>query len=147
MEVELIDEARVSGARLKPACEELNISERTYQRWRDGDEIKEDQRPKIKRPVSSNKLSHEERLEVIATVNRPEFADLSPSQIVPKLADEGKYIASESTIYRILREEKMNIHRSKSKEPVKRPVTTHISTKPNQVWTWDITWLEGPITG
>jgi len=145
--VELINEARSSGARLKPACKVLNISERTYQRWSDGDDIKEDKRPIAKRPMPANKLSEEERTEIITIVNKAEYADLAPSQIVPKLADQGKYIASESTFYRILREEKMITHRNKSKQPIKRPITTHVSTKPNQVWTWDITWLQGPIRG
>ncbi|WP_027340342.1 helix-turn-helix domain-containing protein, partial [Halonatronum saccharophilum] len=135
--VELIDEARTNGARLKPACEVLDISERTYQRWTKNGDVKKDQRPLVKRSNPKNKLSEEERLEIVKTVNSPKFADLPPSQIVPKLADEGKYLASESTIYRILKEEKMNTHRSRSKEPVKREPPTHIATASNQVWTWD----------
>jgi len=145
--IELIDEARVNGARLKLACDELNINERTYQRWTKEEDIKIDQRPITKRPSPKNKLSQEERVEIIKTINSPEFADLAPSQIVPKLANEGKYLASESTIYRILKEEKMNTHRSKSKPPVKREPPTHIATAPNQVWTWDITWLNAFIKG
>lgn len=145
--VELIDEARAAGARLQPACKILNISERTYQRWTKEGDVAEDKRPNAKRPIPKNKLTEEERAKVIQTVNSPEFADLAPSQIVPKLANTGKYIASESIIYRILREEKMNTHRNRSKEPVKREITTHIATAPNQVWTWDITWLNGFIKG
>lgn len=145
--VELIDEARDNGARLKPACNELNISERTYQRWTRNGKIKMDQRPIVKRSTPKNKLSQQERSEIIKAVNSPRFADLVPSQIVPKLADEGKYLASESTIYRILREEKMNTHRSRSKAPVKKDPPTHIATAPNKVWTWDITWLNATIKG
>ena len=145
--VELINEAREAGARLKPACKVLNITDRTYQRWTKEGQVKEDQRPIIDRPTPKNKLTQEEREEIIETVNTPEYADLPPSQIVPKLADEGIYIASESTIYRILKEEKMNTHRNRSKEPVKREATTHIATAPNQVWTWDITWLNASIKG
>jgi transposase InsO family protein len=145
--VELINEARTNGARLKPACNELDISERTYQRWTKKGDVKKDQRPIVKRPIPKNKLSQEERAEVIKIVNSPEFADLVPSQIVPKLATQGKYVASESTIHRILREEKMNSHRSRSSAPVKREVPTHIATAPNQVWTWDISWLNAFIKG
>jgi len=112
--IELIDEARATGARLKPACEILGISERTYQRWTRGGSIQEDIRPIIKRTIPKNKLTEEERVEVIQIVNSPDFADLAPSQIVPKLADKGEYIASESTIYRILRKENMNTHRNRS---------------------------------
>ena len=145
--VMLINEARENGARLKPACEELNISERTYQRWTKEGDVKKDQRPLIKRPIPKNKLSQEERNEVIKTVNSPKYADLAPSQIVPKLADEGIYLASETTIYKILKEEKMNAHRGRTSPPVKREPPTHIATDSNQVWTWDITWLNAVIKG
>ncbi len=145
--VELINEARAAGARLKPACAILGISERTYQRWTKGNVINEDQRPITKRPTPKNKLTKEERKQVLQVVNSPKFKDLTPNQIVPKLADKGDYIASESTIYRILREEKMNTHRSRSQEPIRREIPTHIATGPNQIWTWDITWLKAAIAG
>lgn len=145
--VELIDEAKANGARLKPACDVLNISCRTYQRWTKDGDVRKDQRPLVKRPDPKNKLSKEERSEIIKTVNSSKYADLPPVQIVPKLADEGKYLASESTIYRILKEEDMNTHRSLSKAPVRRETPTHIATAPNQVWTWDITWLNAFIKG
>lgn len=75
-------------------------------------------------------------------INNVEFADLPPSQIVPALADRGVYIASESTMYRILRKENMQCHRGRSKSPEKRNYpTTFVADGPNQVWTWDITWL------
>lgn len=78
----------------------------------------------------------------------PEYADLPPSQIVPSLVDRGIYIASESTIYRILRNEHMQNHRGRSKPPEKvNYPTTHIATAPNQVWTWDITYLDSHIRG
>lgn len=143
--IELIDEARANGCRLKPACDELNISVRTYERWTKDGEVKKDQRPLIQRPTPQNKLTPEEREEVIKTVNSPEYADLAPSQIVPKLADEGRYIASETTIYKILKEENLNTHRGRTSPPVKREPPTHIATAPNQVWTWDITWLNADI--
>lgn len=145
--VELINEARAAGARLKPACAILGISERTYQRWTRGNTIQEDKRPTAKRPTPKNKLTEQERSKIMQVVNSPDFVDLTPHQIVPKLADKGEYIASESTIYRILREEKMNIHRNRSQAPVKREIPTHIATAPNQIWTWDITWLKAAIKG
>ena len=131
--MELIDEARQNGARLKPACKVLNLTDRTYQRWTKEGEVKIDQRPLIKRPVPKNKISKEEREKIIETVNKPEYADLVPSQIVPKLATEGKYIASESTMYRVLKEEKLNKHRSRVKVSIKREPPTHIATSPNEV--------------
>ncbi|PPK45566.1 transposase InsO family protein [Clostridium algidicarnis DSM 15099] len=140
--VELIKEANENGARLIPSCEVCGISKRTFERWRKGGTVNEDKRKSCIRPEPKNKLSKSEYQSVLNTVNRPEFADLPPSQIVPALADRGIYIASESTFYRILRAENMQHHRRNTKAPerVKMP-TTHIADGPNQVWTWDITWL------
>ena len=145
--VRLINEARENGSRLKPACRELGISSRTYHRWTKGDDVKRDQRPLVERKPPKNKLSETERKEIIEIANSKEYVDLPPSKIVPKLANKGKYIASESTFYRVLKEERLNTHRSKTKEPVKREKPTHIATEPNQVWTWDITWLNAHIKG
>ena len=81
-------------------------------------------------------------------MNGERFASMPPCEIVPALADEGQYIASESTMYRILREEKMLNHRGRSQKPGKydKP-TSYSATKPNQVWTWDITYLAGAVKG
>lgn len=85
---------------------------------------------------------------MLDTVHSEEFADMPPCQIVPALADRGKYIASERTIYRILHEEKELNHRGRSQEPHKHgKPTSYCATAPNQVWTWDITYLKGPIKG
>lgn len=107
----------------------------------------EDQRPLANRPTPANKLTPQEEKEIIRVCNQPEFQSLPPSQIVPRLADRGVYIASESTMYRVLKKYKQNNHRGRSKKPIKRPVSTHQSTGPNQVWMWDITWLPGPVKG
>ena len=84
---------------------------------------------------------------MLETVNKPEYASMPPCEIVPSLADKGVYIASESTFYRILREEKMQNHRGRAAEPQHRPISTHVALAPNQVWMWDITYLNGPIKG
>ena len=145
--VELIQEASQNGARLAKACEELHISVRTYQRWVANGEVKVDQRPLAKRPAPKNKLSEEEKEAILTVVTQEEYVDLPPTQIVPKLADKGTYIASESTFYRVLREEKMQHHRGRSHKPERRIPESHLATSPNQVWTWDITWLAGPVKG
>lgn len=78
----------------------------------------------------------------------PEYADLPPSQIVPAIADRGIYLASESTMYRILRNEKMQRHRGYSKPPERKKYPqTHVAKTPNEVWTWDITWLPTQVVG
>ena len=64
------------------------------------------------------------------------------TQIVPSLADRGQYIASKSTLYRILMEDNMQHHRRPTNPPERIHIpTTHIADRPNQAWTWDITWL------
>lgn len=131
--VDLIQEANRNGARLALACEELNISVRTYQRWVAEGEVKADQRPLTKRPEPKNKLTREEKEEILEVVKKEEFVDLPPSQIVPKLADQGVYIASESTFYRVLREQKMQHHRGRSNKPQRRLPETHVAHAPNQV--------------
>ncbi|WP_459874221.1 helix-turn-helix domain-containing protein, partial [Endothiovibrio diazotrophicus] len=84
----------------RPACEEAGISLRTFQRWTSDGEIKEDQRPLVERPEPANKLSEEEREGILEACNQNEYASLPPSQIVPRLADKGDYLASESSFYR-----------------------------------------------
>ncbi len=145
--IKLIDEARESGARLEPACDVLNISVRTYQRWIKEGPHTTDKRPLIKRKPPNNKLTQEEKDDIIKVCNKPEYADLNPAQIVPKLADKGIYIASESSFYRVLKEEKQNTKRTAVNKTCKKAVTTHIATGPNQVWSWDITWLPAEIMG
>ncbi len=66
---------------------------------------------------------------------------------MPKLAGQSIYIASELTIWRILREEKMQQHRGQSKRPKTKLPESYFATTTNQMWTWDITWLKGPVMG
>ncbi len=137
-----------SGAKKKSACETLEISIRTLQRWATKKEIKMDQRSVIDKEAPKNKLSLLERAVIIAICNQTPFSSLPPSQIVPRLADEGRYLASESSFYRILKEENQLNHRGRSQSPHKKKVpTTHVATGPNQVWSWDITYLPSNVRG
>jgi transposase InsO family protein len=149
--VELIDEACHAGARQAMACAVLDLSVRTYQRWQEApgdEEIRVDGRPTAMRPAPVHKLSVEERERILAVCNAPLHASLPPSQIVPRLADDGVYLASESTFYRVLREAHQQHARGRSQPPrVPRPLATHQATAPCQLWTWDISWLPGPIRG
>ena len=145
--VELINEAMASGARQRLACAELGVTARTLQRWSREGAVRVDGRPTASRPIPANKLSSAERAEVLRVVNEPRFAALPPTQIVPRLADEGRYIASESTIYRILREAQQMAHRGAARAPIQRLTPRHCARAPNQLWSWDITYLRGPIQG
>ena len=143
-----INEACVAGARQAKACELLGISSRTLQRWHENDQVKADGRGKPDtRNEPHNKLSSSERQRVLDIANSQEFAHLSPNQIVPMLADQGQYVASESTFYRVLREANQLAHRGKAKPPTcKRPAPLQANA-PNQLWSWDITYLSTTVKG
>lgn len=143
----LINEAVLSGARKSKACEAAGITLRTFQRWQREGEDNSDRRPHAKKRQPSNKLSKEERDEIIRVLNSEEYRSMPPSQVVPDLADKGVYIASESTMYRVLHEHSMQHHRGRDKAPQSRQITGHLAVGPNQVWSWDITWLPGPVKG
>jgi transposase InsO family protein len=132
-----------AGAALERACEVAGISVRTVQRWRT---TPEDRRGAPTKPPA-NKLTDEENRQLMQIMNSPENCDLSPNQLVPKLADQGQYVASESTMYRRLREAAQLGHRSRAKVPTKRRRPEHEATGPNQVWSWDITYLRAPVRG
>ena len=85
---------------------------------------------------------------MLATANAPRFADLPPARIVPMLADEGVYIASESSFQRVLRAAGQNRRRGRARSPARhRPPTTHVATAPGQVWCWDMTYLPSKVRG
>ncbi len=140
----LIADAVLAGARHHEACALLGVSGRTLERWRAGRTEDAREGPHQSPP---NKLTAAERRVVLATVNSAAFRDRSPNQIVPQLADDGRYLASESTIYRILRAEAQLQHRGRAKPAVRRPPPAHVATGPNQVWSWDITYLPTPVRG
>lgn len=145
--VSLIDEAVEAGARKKPACELLDITVRTYQRWVEDGKVKPDGRPDAERCLPQHTLTEEEQQFILAVLSRPEYVNLPPSQVVPILADLGIYYCSESSMYRILKKHNQQQHRGRSKKPGKRALSTHVATGSNQVWCWDITWFPGPAKG
>jgi len=146
--IDLISEAYNSGASICNICKILDISKRTYYRWFKGDEVKDDERKKAaQNREPTNKLSKKEREKIIKIANQPEFANMTPNQIVPALADQGNYIASESTFYRVLKENNQLTHRGKSKPPTKKPPKPLQATGPNQIWSWDITYLQTQVKG
>lgn len=144
--IHLIDEARGAGARQSKACEVMAVSARTYQRWHDSANHHDGRISAKHEPA--NKLTELERQRMIKLANEPEYADLSPSKIVPKLADEGRYIASESSFYRVLKAEKQLSHRHRSKlaRQLKKPRAL-TATAPNQIYSWDITYLPTAVRG
>ncbi len=146
--IALIEEACAAGTRLSKACEVLKIAPRTLQRWREDGEVKTDGRKQAGAcRTPANKLSEQERRQVLDTANDQEFAHLPPSQIVPALADQGRYIASESSFYRVLREAGQLAHRGKTKPPKRQRPDPLQASAPNQLWSWDITYLPTTVKG
>lgn len=143
-----IDEACAAGARVTAACRVVAISPRTLQRWREEGSVKADGRLHAgQQREPANKLSEEERRQILAVANEPEFARMPPSQIVPILADRGRYIASESSFYRVLRDADQLAHRGKAKAPKRHRPTPLQASAANQLWSWDITYLATTIKG
>ncbi len=145
MILDLIDEAIKSGARLCPAAEIMGLSARTIIRWRRSKNCIDKRNGPQKTP--SNKLSEQERKKLLKVANSLEYRDLSPNQIVPKLADMGIYLASESTFYRVMRENKLVNHREPSKPASTSRPKEHVATGPCRVWSWDITYLKTDVKG
>ena len=123
--------AHAAGARLRPACETAGIELRTLQRWKAHDGLTAgDGRPQAVRPMPSHALSPAERAQLLVVANEPRFAAVPPARIVPMLADEGVYLASESSFARVLREHGQNVHRGRAKVPRARAGRPRTSPPP-----------------
>ena len=127
-----------ADVRVRPACELLGVARSTYYRA---------QRPKAapkQRPRSGRALTEAERNDLIETMNSPEFCDLTPRQAWATLLDRGEYKGHWRTIYRLLAEiGEVRERRNQLRHPqYERPEL--LATRPNELWSWDITKLRGP---
>jgi len=91
------------------------------------------------------KLQKEERENILALLHSERFIDVAPGEVYAILLDEGQYLCSERTMYRILASENENGNR-RQHAPRQYARPELIATAPNQVWSWDITKLKGPRT-
>lgn len=143
--LKLVRDCVASGSRQGKACELLGISERRLQRWilLKG---REDQRygPKTQ---PANKLTLVEQSHIVAVATSKEYRDMSPHQIIPKLADKGTYIASESSFYRVLKANSLLTHRGKSKPKNMARPRAHETFAPRELFSWDITYLSTAVKG
>ena len=103
--------------------------------------------PALPRSTPANALSEEETAELLALLRSPRFCDLAPAQVWAVVLDEGRYLASISTMYRVLRAcDEVRERRAQAKHPARaRPEL--MADKANMCWSWDITKLRGPDKG
>ena len=141
--VDNIDVAISGHSRLALACADVGIDIKTYHRWK----IKSCDLRKGPITTPANKLTEGERQMIVTVSNSKEYCDLAPCQIVPKLADEGIYIAGESSFYRVLKDMKMLEHRGKARPKSSYRPLPLTATRPNTIYSWDITFLRASVTG
>jgi putative transposase len=120
--------------RLAPVCALAGIDARTPRRWQADDGLRQgDGRPNADRPIPSHALSEAERARITVVANEARFAETPPARIVPALADEGIYLASESSFHRVLREHGQMKRGGRAQPPrASRPPTTHLATRPGR---------------
>ena len=145
MIVDLVDEAVAHGARVEPACEVLGVSTRTVERWRKEPDAED--RRQGPRTTPAHALTRAERERIVALATSPKYRNMSIRQVVPRLADEGIYVASESSFYRVLHEEQLMAHREHARPAGKSKPRSHVATGPCEVWSWDITYLRTSVRG
>lgn len=142
----MVADAQEQGAGQAAACKTIGLSARTLQRWQRAGLSGDGRATRLQQPV--NKLSEMEYRHVLTIANSTEFGHLPPSQIVPRLADQGIYVASESTMYRVLRAENQVRHRHAVRPGQERSKPRALTaTAPNQLYSWDITYLPTMVIG
>ena len=145
MILQVIDEAMAAGVSQERACEVAGLDVRTIQRWRrrpGGEDLR-----RGPHTTPANKLTAAEEVTIVELVTSPDFISLSPHQLVAKLADMSIYVASESTIYRLLRRRRLLAYRDRARPRKHHRPRELVATGPNQVWAWDITYLPAGVRG
>jgi len=130
---------------LQRGCKALGVSRATLYRRRRRHHPSRDRQPQ--RPCSPRALSREQRQEVKNTLYADRFSDQAPREVYATLLDEGQYLCSVRTMYRLLREEDASKERRNQLRHPNNQKPELLATGPNQVWSWDITKLLGPQKG
>ena len=123
---------------IAPTCAALELPRASYYR---GQLPRPEPKP---RPRPARALPPEERVQVLATLHEPRFVDLAPAEVYATLLDEGRYLCSERTYYRVLDE---NAEVRERRNQLRHPHYTApelLASRPNELWSWDITKLLGP---
>ena len=125
------------------ACDLLGVSRATCYRRRRPPVAG----PPVPRPSPPNKLTEPERQRVLAVLRSEEYCDLAPAQVWARLLDDGIYLCSISTMYRLLAVAGENRERRRQRTHPAKKKPELITRRPNEVWSWDITKLHGPTRG
>jgi len=143
--MEMVQQAKASGAGRRASCAVLEVSLRTLERW----EKEPDQGDQRRGPATAcaHGLSAQEKQAIVEVSNSRAYRDLSPWQMVAQLADAGRYLGSESSFYRVLKQNDLLSHRQKSQPRAHSRPKDLLARNPNEVWSWDITYLNSPIRG
>jgi putative transposase len=121
-----------------PTCAALSVARASFYR---GQQPRPELRP---RPTPPRALIAGDRQAVLDTLHEPRFVDLAPAQVYATLLDEGRYLCSERTLYRVLSE---NAEVRERRDQLCHPryaAPQLLATRPNELWSWDITRLLGP---
>ena len=143
--INLVQEAERCGASRTASCEILKLSVRRLQRWEKWPAQGDQRRGPDTQPRHS--LTEDDKKMIIEVSQSAKYRDLSPWQIVAKMADTGVYIASESSFYRVLGANNLLAHRSRALPMTRKKPLHLIARRPNEVWSWDITYLKSPVKG
>ena len=127
----------------KKACRLVGRSTATFYRCRQGPVLG----PARPRPAPANTLCEAEQQEVLTVLRSEEFCDLAPAQVWARLLDDGRYLCSISTMYRLLSVAGENRERRRQRTHPAKKKPELIARRPNEVWSWDITKLRGPTRG
>jgi len=126
---------------IEATCDALDVNRATYYRW-----LQPDVSWVAERPHQPRALLPEETSAVLEVLHEDRFADLAPAQVYATLLDENRYLCSERTMYRILdANDALRERRAQLRHP-SYAAPELLATRPNQLWSWDITKLKGPAT-
>lgn len=129
-----------SNTGVKRACAVLGVPRASLYRHRSGSK----QTVPLPRPVPKRALNPQERTQITEVLNSERFVDASPRQIWAKLLDEGTYLCSWRSMYRILKaNDQVRERRNQLAHPAYQKPEL-LANEPNQLWSWDITKLRGP---
>lgn len=140
--MQAIDE-REPILKIAPACRALGVARMTYRRHTQP--APAPVRPAPVARLHPRALQADERAAVLAALHEPRFVDLAPAQVQAQLLDEGTYLCSTRTMYRVLAANREVYERRAQRRHPVYAAPELLATAPNQLWTWDITKLKGPV--